>query len=340
MFKQRTLGLLFRRLTALHGALVLAWALSASAAQPADAQVRWVMATEYPASNISGIGLTTFSRLLSERTNGFVTAQNALDNELKISSGEMLKAAQEGRISGGDAFAGPLEATDPIFGLASLPFVVLSIESAKTVNSRARALYEKALAARGLKLLYMTIWPSTGIWTARPLASPEDLRTISVRSYDYNSAEVMRAAGAKAEYLPFNEAIAKVKNGELDAILTSGDGGAGRKLWDYLRHFTAINYAIPISLAFVRAELFEALPADQQNAVLAAAAETEKSQFELLANRTAENYAKMRDNGVTIADPAAPAVVSALKQGAAAPIAAWKRKVGADAIATVEQAGR
>jgi len=27
-------------------------------------------------------------------------------------------------------------------------------------------------------------------------------------------------------------------------ILTSGDGGAGRKLWDDLRHFTPINYAI------------------------------------------------------------------------------------------------
>src|SRR3954469_15877429 len=186
-----------RHSTALHQVvmLVLAWALSAIAAHAADAQVRWVMATEYPASNISGIGLTTFARLLSERTNGFVTAQNALDNELKISSGEMLKAAQEGRISGGDAFAGPLEATDPIFGLASLPFVVQSIESAKAVNGRARELYEKALAARGLKLLYMTIWPSTGIWTARPLASSDELRTIAVRSYDYNSAEVMRAAG-------------------------------------------------------------------------------------------------------------------------------------------------
>ena len=219
----------------------------------AIAQAKWVMATEYPASNISGVGLTTFARSVAARTDGAVMVALALDNALKISSGEMVRAAQDGRIAGGDAFAGPLEATDPVFGLASLPFVVQSVEAAKAINARARPLYEAALTARGLKLLYMTIWPSTGLWSAQALVEAADLRAMSVRSYDYNSAEVLRAAGAKAEYLPFNEAISKLKARELNAILTSGDGGAGRKLWDELRHFTAINYAIT-DLARLRAE--------------------------------------------------------------------------------------
>lgn len=306
----------------------------------AVAQVRWVMATEYPASNISGVGLTTFARSVSARTNGAMSVATALDNELKISSGDMVRAAQDGRIVGGDAFAGPLEATDPIFGLASLPFVVQSIEAARAVNARARPLYEAALAARGLKLLYVTIWPSTGLWSAQPLADAADLRTMTVRSYDYNSAEVLRAAGAKAEYLPFNEAIAKLKTHALNALLTSGDGGAGRRLWDELRHFTAINYAIPVSLAFVRTDSFEALPKDQRDAVLAAAADTEASQFALLGNRIAENYARMRENGVAIAEPAPASVLAVLKQGAAEPIEAWKRKVPATAVTIVEEAMR
>jgi TRAP-type C4-dicarboxylate transport system substrate-binding protein len=306
--------------------------------QVASLQVKWQMATEYPQSNISGVGLATFSRLVSARTNGAVTTANAFDNELKISSGEMLRAAQEKRIAGGDAFAGPLEASDAVFGLASLPFVVQSIDAARTVNAKARPLYEKALAARGLKLLYMTIWPSTGVWSDRPLTSADDLRALAIRAYDYNSADVMRAAGATAEYLPFNEAIAKVKEHKLNAILTSGDGGAGRKLWDDLRYFTPINYAIPISLAFVRSDAFEALPKDIQDQVMQAATETEKSQFELLANRTVENYARMRSNGVEIAEPAPAPIIAVLKQGAAKPIAAWKAKVPAEAAAIVDAA--
>ena len=304
------------------------------------AQVQWHMATEYPATSISGVGLTTFAKLLDSGTHGLVTTVNGLDNEMKISSGDMSRATQDHRIDGGDAFAGPLEIADPVFGLATLPFVVQSIEAAKAVNTRARPLYERALAARGLKLLYITIWPSTGLWSDQALTSAEDLRKLSVRAYDGSSAEVMRNVGAVAELLPFNEAIIKVRDHRLNAILSSGDGGAGRKLWDDLHHFTPINYAIPISVAFVRQDAFAALPREMQDQVEAAAAATEKSQFELLTNRTAENYRQMRANGVSIDEPAPPAVIAALKSAGSGPIAAWQAKAPAEAVAILDWANR
>jgi TRAP-type transport system periplasmic protein len=45
----------------------------------------------------------------------------------------------------------------------------------------------------------------------------------------------------------------------------------------------------------------------------------------------------MRSNGVSIAEPAPSAVIAALKQGAAEPIAAWKAKVPAEAAAIVDR---
>ena len=298
------------------------------------------MATEYPASNISGVGLATFAHSVAALTNGAISVLPAFDNELKIPSGDMVQATQDMRVDGGDAFAGPLEVTDPIFGLASLPFVVQSIEAARVVNARARPLYEAALAARGLKLLYVTIWPSTGLWSTKRLADVKDLQTLSVRTYDRNSREVFQSAGARADYLPFNEVIAKVKAYELNAILTSGDGGAGRELWEEFRHFTAINYAVPISLTFVRTNNFEALPQPHRAAVLSAASYTESSQYALLDTRVSENYARMRANGVTITDFPPSDLQYALKRGAAAAIAAWKQKVTASAIAIVDDAMR
>jgi TRAP-type transport system periplasmic protein len=306
----------------------------------ASAQVQWHMATEYPATSISGVGLATFAKQVDSSTHGFVTTVTGFDNEMKISSGELPGATQDHRVDGGDAFAGPLEIADPVFGLATLPFVVQSIEAAKEVNARARPLYERALAARGLKLLYVTIWPSTGLWSDQALGSADDLRKLSVRAYDANSAEVMRNVGAAAESLPFSEAIVRVKDHRLNAILSSGDGGAGRKLWDDLRHFTPINYAIPISIAFVRQADFAALSKDIQDQVEAAAAATEKSQFELLANRTAENYRQMRANGVSIDEPAPPSVIAALKKAGAAPIAAWQAKASAEAVAILTWANQ
>jgi len=301
-------------------------------ADPAAAQVSWRMATEYPQDNISGIGLVTFSKLVAERTGGFVTASNAFDNELKITSGDMPRAAREGRIAGGDAFAGGLSALDPVFGLPTLPFVVQSVETARALSARARPLYEKALASQGLKLLYLTIWPATGLWSDRAIENPDDLSKLSMRSYDAASTAVMRAAGANAEILPMDATLAGLREHRLNAVLTSGDGGSGRKLWDFLPYFAAINYAMPVSLAFIREEAFAALPATIKADVLAAAHDTEESQFELLAHRTAENYARMRENGVRIADPAPASVVKTLRQAAASPIAAWKARVGGEAV--------
>jgi TRAP-type C4-dicarboxylate transport system substrate-binding protein len=302
------------------------------------AQVPWQMASEYPETSVSGIGLATFGRLVAEHTSGAVMTVNAFDNALKVSSGEMPNAVRQSRITGGDAFAGPLEAVDPVFGLPSLPFVAQSVEAASAIDSRARGLYEKALRAQGLKLLYITLWPPTGLWSDRPINTADDLRTLAVRTYDDNSAEVLRAVGASAESLPFSEAISRLRDHKLNAILSSGDGGAGRQLWNYLKYFTAINYAIPISIAFVRMETFQALPSDVQNQVEAAAEETERLQLANLSNRVSENYQRMRANGVVIAEPAAADVLAALNAAAQKPIESWKARAGGEAAAIAEQA--
>jgi hypothetical protein len=39
--------------------------------------------------------------------------------------------------------------------------------------------------------------------------------------------------------------VPRLRAGELDAVLSSGDGGAGARLWEVLPHFTALDYASP-----------------------------------------------------------------------------------------------
>lgn len=184
----------------------------------------------------------------------------------------------------------------------------------------------------------MTIWPATGLWSERSLEGADDLPKLNLRAYDANSSEVMRAAGANAQFLPMDAALAGLKEHRLNAFLTSGDGGAGRKLWDFLPYFTAINYAMPVSIAFVRSDAFTELSEPIQREVLAAAEETEQSQLALLTHRTSENYARMRDNGVRIAEPAPPSLIAALRKAATTAITTWETQAGADAAAIVEWA--
>ncbi len=74
-------------------------------ADPAAAEVRWVMASKYLANSVSDIGLTSFARAVAARTDGALTVATALDDELKITAAAMPGAAVEGRLTGGDAFA-------------------------------------------------------------------------------------------------------------------------------------------------------------------------------------------------------------------------------------------
>src|SRR4051812_27476242 len=101
------------------------------AGAPALAQIKWEMTTEYPATTISGEGVTGFAAFLAEKSKGRLIVHPSYDAAKKVTSGEMVRAINAGTIEAGDAFAGPLEPVDPIFALSSLPFLARSIEDAR-----------------------------------------------------------------------------------------------------------------------------------------------------------------------------------------------------------------
>jgi TRAP-type C4-dicarboxylate transport system substrate-binding protein len=303
----------------------------------ARAQTTWDMPTEYPASAIPGEGVALFSRLVTERSGGRLTVRPSYDAALGIKSAGMIAAVESGKVQVADAFAGPLGAVDPIFALSSLPFLATSVDDARRLTDIARPAYEKALAAHGQRLLYTTPWPASGIWSKEPLASGADLARLFVRTYDATSTEVMKEAGAKAVNLSFADAMPKLQDGSVNAVLSSGDGGAGRKLWDYLPHFTEVNYAVPLSVATISSAALEALSPDLRQVVLVAAAETEARQWSVIRTRLDENYARMRTNGVTIRTDVPQDVAAALSKAAAGPIAAWRDKAGPDGASLLDR---
>jgi TRAP-type C4-dicarboxylate transport system substrate-binding protein len=303
----------------------------------AAAQTAWDMPTEYPANAIPGEGLALLSRLATERSGGRLTIRPSFDAALGITSAGMIAAVESGRVQAADAFAGSLGAVDPIFALSSLPFLATSVDQARKLADIARPAYETALAAHGQRLLYMTPWPASGVWSKEPLGSASDLARLSVRTYDATSTEVMKAAGAQAVNLSFADAMPKLQDGSVNAVLSSGDGGAGRKLWEHLPHFTEVNYAVPLSIATVSAAALEALPADLRQVVLDAAAETETRQWTVIRTRLDENRARMRANGVAIRTEVPPDIGAALTRAASGPIEAWRAKAGPDGLALLDR---
>jgi len=297
---------------------------------------QWRMATEYPASTMPGEGVSTFVKEVKSRTAGTLEILPSFDASAGVKSADMPAAVRDGTLDAGDAYGGALIRLNPVFGLSSLPFVVDNTKDAQRLLALARPLYARAFEQLGQHLLYVTPWPASGLWTNKPAANVDVLPTLSIRAYDMTSARVMQAAGAKAEYLSFAELPARLKAGTINAVLSSGDGEAGRKLWGWLPNFTTIDYAMPLSFATVNARVYAALTPEQRRAVDQAAEATESQQWLRLQSRAEENRQRMQQSGVAIEAPSA-ALRKALQLAAEQAIAEWEQKAGPAGAATLEQ---
>jgi TRAP-type C4-dicarboxylate transport system substrate-binding protein len=298
------------------------------------AQTVWHGVTEYPSTSMPGEGLALFGRLLEARTGGRVQLQAAYDGAGGLRSSTIPQAVAAGRIEVGDAFAGALAGMDPVFQISSLPFLATSLPDARRLYAAARPAYDRIYAAHGQRLLYVTPWPASGIWSRDRLDGPASLQGLAIRTYDVTSTQVMREAGAASVVLSFADLTPRLMDGSVVAVLSSGDGGAGRKLWEYTRHFVAIGYAMPLSFTTVSSAAYAALPEADRTAVDAAAADTEAAQWQAIVRRTEANEAVMRENGVSIEQPDA-AMTAALTQAGASVTARWAALAGPEAAAVL-----
>ncbi len=293
------------------------------------------MATEYPANTVSGDGIAFFAGKLAEESGRRLTIVPSYDAAFGAKGAGIVADVRDGRLAAGCSFAGALGGIDPLFLLSSLPFAATSEAESRRLLDTARGLYARRFAREGQRLLYAAPWPPSGLWARKPIRAPADIMGLELRVYDATGVEVFKAAKANAVNLSFTDAGPRIENGEIDAVLSSGDGGAGRKLWEHLPCFTEIGYAVPLSFATLAAALYDPLPADLKNAVDRAAAATQAHAWESLAHRLDENYARMRANGVGIT-PAAevtPDLRRLLVSAAAGAVGKWKRDVGPEAAA-------
>jgi TRAP-type C4-dicarboxylate transport system substrate-binding protein len=304
---------------------------------PAHAATTLQMTTEYPATSMPGLGISTFAEQVKEKSHGTIIVETSFDAAKGFKSADMVDAVQARKIDAADAFAGGLANKYPIFGVSSLPFLADSLDKARALRDAARPVYAQFLAAHGQKLLYTTPWPPSGIWSKGPIKTVADLKALSIRTYDDVSQATMTRVGAKASNISFADAMPRLASGEVNAVLSSGDGGAGRKLWQYLPYFTEVNYAMPLSIATMNLDAYQALSAAGRQAVDQAAAATEAEQWKRMAGRLEENRANMRKNGVIIESTVPPAVQQALHAAASNALSDWQASTGADGKAILDR---
>ena len=308
--------------SAVFGALLGVASIAQSVA-PAAAQTTLELINEYPATSITGEADTAFAEAVKRKTDGKVVIRLVPNAETKLRTSEQLKAVTEGKFAMATSFGGALGADSPVFLMSSLPFITPTVRDQRALYEASKTQYEQLFAERGQKLLYAVPWPASGIWSAAPLTSADTLKALKIRTYDKTSTEVLARVAASATLISFNDLNAKLESGELNAVLSSGDGGAGRGLWKYLRHFSAVSYAAPLSFTSISLDAWGKLDDAARAAFEEAAREVYERQWTALDTRVAQNYARMRENGVTIDENPPAAVMDALRDAGAGVVVQW-----------------
>src|SRR5437773_3400537 len=198
-------------------------ALVAAVAGPeliAQTPARWVLANEYPATSLPGEGDAFFAKAVADRVGGRLVIEPQPDAKSGFKSREQLKAVAEGKLAMADTFAGALGDENPFFLISSLPFVAANANEARRLYDLARPRYEAVLKGFNQKLLYSTPWPASGVWAKNAADTPEAVAKLKIRTYDKTGTDLMTALGATASVVSYSDLPAKLKAGEIDAVLS------------------------------------------------------------------------------------------------------------------------
>lgn len=315
------------RLASAFCAIGLALAAASPSAQAAEVTLN--LSNEYSATNIQGVGDAFFADLVDRKTNGGVAVAVHYGGSLGFKSADHFDAVGEGALALADTYGGALGGLDPLFLLPSLPFLVSTVDEAAALYEIAEPEFRKIFEANNQILLYASPWPPSGLWAKKPIDSVDAIRGVKVRSFDKNSTTALNALGASAIRLSWADVVPAISTGAIDAVLTSAEGGVSSRFWEYFDTFSEVDdYAIPLSFVHMNKDAFDALSADRQAAILAAAAETREHNWGVIPERVRATYAELGRHDVTVVEPTDEAYRRALRDAGKVALDEWLASAG------------
>lgn len=311
-----------------YATIILSGLLAAGLSISSLSAKELIMTSEYEYDSLMGKGDKVFVDQVKELSSGEINIVLHLNGSLGFKSADNLDAVADGVVDMADTLGGVLAGSDPIFLLASLPFIVNDGDEARALYDTARPAYEKFFEDNGQILLYASPWVSSGFWGNTPIDSREALSGWKVRTYDASGTRTMVAAGASPIQLSWADVVPQLATGGINGVLTSSEGGVTAKFYEHLSHFTEINYALPLNFRHMNADVFNSLTEEQQKIIMDAAAATEDHSWTAASDLVEATYKTLEGHGVTIVREVSPEFRAHLNEAAKDVIADWKGRAG------------
>lgn len=219
-----------------------------------------------------------FAKAVTERSKG------ALEVQVYPGSSLMKTNAQFGAMRKGaldmSLYPSPYAGGEvPETNIGLMPALVTSYQQALAWKAApvGRKLTE-ILEAKGI-VLVSWVWQAGGVASReRPLYAPEDAKGLKVRGGSREMDLMMKQAGAATLSIPSNESYAAMQTGACDAVITSSTSLISFRLEELSKALTSgreRSYWFMLEPIMMSKIVFERLPKDQQDLIMAVGAELE-----------------------------------------------------------------
>ncbi|MFN3629690.1 MAG: TRAP transporter substrate-binding protein [Casimicrobiaceae bacterium] len=298
------------------------------------AQVKWDLATAYPAGNFHTVTINEFAAEVDRATGGKLKI-TVHPNASLFKAPEIKRAVQTGSAQAGEILLVNFQNEWPIFGADGIPFLADSYEAAMKLYRAQKPMLEKKLAEQGLMLLYSVPWPPQGLYSKRPINAAADLKGIKWRAYSPATARIGELVGAQPVTIQAAEVSQAFATGVVESMMSSGATGWDTKLHEHVKQYYDLQAWLPKNAVVVNKRAFDALDRPTQDAVLKAAAAAEQRGWEASKRANTDTLDKLKGGGMAILAPSA-ALKSDMQKVGQTLLDEWLAKAGPEGKQLVE----
>jgi TRAP-type transport system periplasmic protein len=276
----------------------------------ASAQVQWDVSIPWGASEFHTVNAMNFAKRVEEETGGAVKMTIHPGGALGIKVNESLRAVEDGAVPIAEYGLFQNVGELPILGIEALPFLINDYSELRKMHALVRPLWEKALADRNQKILYVVPWPSQNFFTKEPVATMADLSGVRFRVQDANTSNMITRLGAVPLQMNNPDIVPALATGKLDAVMTSGTTAASQKYWEFLKHVYNTNHLWASNGMVVNLDSWGELTAEQQATIERIAAEMEPQFWAISESEHGIRMKQLTENGMTVQAPTAELAAS------------------------------
>lgn len=172
----------------------------------------------------------------------------------------------------------------PEVNIGLMPGLVVSYEQAYSWKTKpVGAELSRILQDKGIMLISW-VWQAGGVASrSKPIVDPEDAKGMKIRGGSREVDMILKEAGASVVNLPSNEIYAAMQTGAMDAAMTSSTSFISFRLEEVAKALTTGRtgaYWFMFEPLMMSKAVFDALPKDQRDTIMAVGAEMEKFAME------------------------------------------------------------